>query len=212
MSQRKIRRAATAGMAFGIAGVAGVVASPSAAPAPASPRPAGWPAITDAQVKQGDTVVQATRTMSLDLPGSADRAFPLFGADREREWSPEWDPKFVAPTSPGQSPDGAIFLLDHHDPTPMVWVMTDYDPGERIVRYAVVRPGRAVTQLWIRVVPVSANACRADVTYRYTSLAPEGQHVVEHFIQAFPEWKHHWESHIGPVLAHGGPKAQGHHP
>ena len=170
----------------------------------ASARPSDWPATTDGQVEDKGSVVQATRTMSLDLPGSADRAFPLFGPDREREWSPDWNPAFVVPVNPGQSPDGAIFLVDH-DPNPMVWVMTDYDPAQRIVRYVVVRAGRAVTQLWIQVVPVSASTCRADVTYRYTSLAPEGQHVVEHFIQTFPGWKQHWESHIGPVLAHGGP-------
>ena len=176
----------------------------------ASARPSDWPAIADAQVEQKGSIVQATRTMSLDLPGSADRAFPLFGPDREREWSPDWNPTFVVPTSPGQTPDGAIFLLDH-DPNPMVWIMTDFNPTERIVRYAVVRAGRAVTQLWIQVVPVSANACRADVTYRYTALSPEGRQAVEHFVHAFPGWKEHWESHIAPVLAHGGAAAS-HHP
>lgn len=170
----------------------------------AAARPAGWPSTADAQVEQKGSVVQATRTMSLDLPGSADRAFPLFGPDREREWSPHWDPAFVVPATPGQSPEGAIFLVDH-DPNPMVWVMTDYDPAQRIVRYVVVRAGRTVTQLWIQVVPVSKEACRADVTYRYTALAPEGHHAVDHFIETFPGWKHHWESAIGPVLAHAGP-------
>jgi len=75
------------------------------------------------------------------------------------------------------------------------------------VRYVVVRAGRTVTQLWIQVVPVSEKACRADVTYRYTALAPEGQHAVEHFLQTFPGWKQHWESHIAPVLAHGAASA-----
>jgi hypothetical protein len=172
----------------------------------ATARPSDWPPTTDAQVEQRGSVVQATRTMSLDLPGSADQAFPLFGPDREREWSPEWNPAFVVPATPGQSPAGAIFLVDH-DPNPMVWVMTDYDPAQRIVRYVVVRAGRTVTQLWIQVVPVSEKACRADVTYRYTALAPEGQHAVEHFVQTFPGWKQHWESHIAPVLAPGAAPA-----
>lgn len=195
MSQERFSQAATA---LAIAGIALAHA--------AEARPADWPATTDSQVTHKGSTIQATRTMSLDLPGSADRAFPLFGPDREREWSPDWNPAFIAPVTPGQSPDGAIFLVDH-DPTPMVWVMTDYDPAQRIVRYVVVRTGRAVTQLWIQVVPVSASACRADVTYRYTSLAPEGQHLVEHFMQTFPGWKQHWESHIAPVLAHGGAAA-----
>ena len=176
----------------------------------ANARPSDWPATTDGRVEQSGAIVQATRTMSLDLPGNADRAFPLFGPDREREWSPDWNPAFVVPTSPGQTPDGAIFLVDH-DPNPMIWVMTDYDPAQRIVRYVVVRAGRTVTQLWIQVVPVSEKACRADVTYRYTALAPEGQHAVKHCVQTFPGWKQHWESHIAPVLAHGGPAAAHEH-
>ena len=69
------------------------------------------------------------------------------------------------------------------------------------------KDGRTVTQLWIQVVPVSEKACRANVTYRYTALAPEGQHAVEHFLQTFPGWKEHWESHIAPVLAHGAASA-----
>ena len=111
------------------------------------------------------------------------------------------------PVTPGQSSDGAVFLVDH-DPTPMVWVMTDYDPVARVVRYVVVRSGKAVTQLWIQVVPVSASACRADVTNRYTALAAEGQHIVEHFVESFPGWKHYWESAIGPVLARGAGGAE----
>jgi hypothetical protein len=199
MNQRTLTKVAAGAAVAGLAVASG-----------AGARPSGWPATTDGQVEQGGAMVQATRTMSLDLPGSADRAFPLFGPDREREWSPEWDPKFVVPTSPGQTADGAVFLVDH-DPNPMVWVMTDYDPAERIVRYVVVRAGRTVTQLWIQVVPVSVNACRADVTYRYTALAPEGRLAVEHFVQSFPEWKRHWESHIAPVLAHGAPAAAHEH-
>ena len=174
-------------------------------------RPSGWPSLADSQVDRGGTAVQATRTMSLDLPGSADAAFPLFGPAREQEWSPEWNPGFVVPTSPGQSADGAIFTLDHHATTPMVWVMTDYDPVERVVRYVVVRAGRAVTQLWIQVVPVSATKCRADVTYRYTSLGPEGDDGVTHFIESFHGWKHHWETAIGPVLTRGARAASGSH-
>jgi len=193
MNQEAWSQAAAAGIA-----IAGLAIAPGA-----RARPADWPATTDSQVQREGSTIQATRTMSLDLPGSADRAFPLVGPDREREWSPDWNPQFVVPATPGQSPDGAVFILDH-DPTPMVWVMTDYDPAARIVRYVVVRAGRAVTQLWIQVVPVSASACRADVTYRYTALATEGHNIVEHFIESFPGWKHHWESAIGPVLAHGG--------
>jgi hypothetical protein len=189
------------------AAVTGAAIASILLPASALARPSGWPPVADGQVTRGGAIAQATRTMSLDLPGSADAAFPLFGPAREQEWSPEWAPGFVVPTSPGQSADGAVFTLDHQ-PTPMVWVMTDYDAAERIVRYVVVRAGRAVTQLWIQVIPVSAAKCRADVTYRYTSLGPDGDQGLAHFVESFPGWKHHWESAIGPVLARGAGAGQ----
>jgi hypothetical protein len=171
----------------------------SMSPVAARSRPAGWPSAADAQITRDSVTVQATRTMSLDLPGSADAAFPLFGPVDEAKWSPGWSPRFIAPLPGAQSPDGAVFTTGEAD-SPIVWVMTDFDPAQHIVRYVYVRPEKVAVQLWISVSAVSPQASRAEVTYRYTLLGPGGRDAIQHFIAAFPNFKQHWEEHVGAAL------------
>jgi len=188
---------------------AGPVPALAAGASPPASRPAGWPDTADAQVVRDSVIVQVTRTMSLDLPGAADDAFPLFGPVREAEWSPGWSPSFVTPPTAAQTPDGAVFTTGDGDDA-LTWVMTDFDPARRIVRYVHVRPGRLLAQLWIEVREVSAHASRADVTYRYTRLGPAGDPAITHFIAMFPHMRHHWEEAIGGALS-GGRDAHGDH-
>jgi len=145
-------------------------------------------------------IVQATRTMTLDLPAAADTVFPLFGPVGEAEWSPDWRPAFVTPLAASQTPDGAVFTVDG-DPDSALWVMTDYDPGARQVRYVIVRPGRLVTQLWIQVRPAGPAASHADVTYRNTLLGPAGRMALGRFVAGFAHRKPHWEHAIATALA-----------
>jgi hypothetical protein len=147
--------------------------------------------------------------MSLDLPADPDTAFPLFGPVRETEWSPGWKPNFAAPVPGAQTADGAVFTTGEGDAA-VVWVMTDYDPAHRVVRYVHVRPGQLVAQLWIEVSAASPHTSRADVTYRYTLLGPGGRDAMQHFVGAFPMFKHHWEEAIGGALA--GQAGEHHHP
>jgi hypothetical protein len=152
---------------------------------------------------------QVTRTMRLDLPADADTAFPLFGPVRESEWSPDWKPTFITPVPGAQSREGAVFTTGERE-SPTVWVMTDYDPARRIVRYVHVRPGRIVAQLWIWVRSTAAQASQAEVTYRYTLLGPDGRDALDHFKQAFPMFKPHWEHALGAALTRQAGAAQAH--
>jgi len=175
-----------------------------------SARPSGWPQVVDEDVMRDSVRVQSTRTMTLDLPAAADQAFPLFGPVRESEWSPDWKPTFVAPTTPAQAPGGAVFTTD--SPTgSALWVMTDYDPARHVVRYVHVRPGQLIAQIWIEVRAMSPQASQADVTFRYTVLGPEGSAMLAHFVKAFPEYKLNWEHAVGGALGHGASHFNLHH-
>ena len=178
-------------------------------PAVADSRPADWPAVTPGDVSHDSATTQVTRTMRLDLPADADAVFPLFGPARESEWSPDWKPVFVTPQPPAQSRDGAVFITGDHE-SATVWVMTDYDPGRRIVRYVHMRPRRLVAQLWIRVSPASPHSSQAEVTYRYTVLGPEGRDALDHFRSAFPMFKPHWEQALRAALSRQTGGAKGH--
>jgi hypothetical protein len=51
-----------------------------------------------------------------------DVAGPLFGADKERVWAPDWNPVFLWPQDAGDQP-GMVFTVAHGDKT-AVWRAT----------------------------------------------------------------------------------------
>ena len=175
-----------------------------------SARPTSWPPLGAADVMRDSVRVQVTRTMALDLPAPVDRAFPLFGPVREAEWSPGWQPTFIAPTVARQTPDGAVFTTANPQGA-VVWVMTDYDSVQHLVRYVHMAPGRVLAQLWIEVHAATPQTSAANVTFRYTSLGPDGSAVLDHFVEAFPAFKTHWEEAMSAALTQGAPPVQSHH-
>jgi hypothetical protein len=171
-----------------------------AAPGAEDPVPRGPSEVTNA-----DGRVQVIRTMTLHLAAPADALFPLFGPVREAEWSPDWKPTFIVPDPPAQGRAGAVFTTED-----AVWVMTDYDPARRQVRYVTLHPGRVVAQLWIDVSEEGPGRSRAVVTYRMTLLGPEGRATLDHFVTSFEHWPHHWEQAIAATLA-GSSSSPRHH-
>ena len=171
-------------------------------PAPQPPMSTPPPAATSPAVP---VFARETRTMHLDLHAAADVAFPLFGPVREREWSPDWSPQFLAPPLPAQGPDGAVFTTEGTADSPSVWVMTDYDPATRLVRYVIFHPGISVGELSIRVTPAGAAASTAEVTYRFTAVSAGGNDFIARWVAHFPHLAPHWEGALnGRLAALGG--------
>src|SRR5256885_12282353 len=92
-------------------------------------------------------LAQQTRSFTFDLPAAVADATPLFGPVREREWAPEWAPRFLHPADAAQR-DGAVFTTVGHGGT-RLWVLTEYDPGAGRVAYLVTDPGFLVTEIRI---------------------------------------------------------------
>ncbi len=141
-----------------------------------------------------------TRSFELALSGPADTAFPLFGPVREREWAPDWAPRFLAPDPPAQDSSGAVFTTERHGGT-SVWVMTTYDPHRRRVRYVVLHPELVTCEIAIDVAATGTSTSRAHVTYRYTALSEHGERFIAHWLDQFPHLARDWESAINPRLA-----------
>ena len=142
----------------------------------------------------------AMRSMELQLHGSADVAFPLFGPVREAEWAKGWAPRFVHPDPPASLADGAVFTTEGHHGT-SVWVMTEYDSVARRVAYVVVQPERLITEIRIRVTERTAAAAVARVEYRWTALGAEGAEMLSHRVLHWSEEAPHWTSAVNERLA-----------
>ncbi|HVB78320.1 MAG TPA: hypothetical protein VNE82_00040 [Candidatus Binataceae bacterium] len=114
---------------------------------------------------------------------------PLFGAERERVWAPDWDPKFVWPENPNDQ-EGMVFTLAHGGKT-ATWVNTSFDLEANRIQYVYVIPDTLVT---VVTVTLTANAKTTDVAVAYdrTALTETANIVVREMAErdanAGPEW------------------------
>jgi hypothetical protein len=64
--------------------------------------------------------------------------FPLLGADRERAWAPDWNPRFLWPATPGDRAS-MVFQVTRPQGT-STWVNTVFDPDAGLAQYVYVLP------------------------------------------------------------------------
>jgi hypothetical protein len=115
---------------------------------------------------------------------------PLFGAERERDWAPEWNPEFVFPT-PAADVRGMVFTVKHGDLN-ATWVNTAFDLNVGRVQYAYVIPEKMVTLITIQLTP-QGSSTHVAVEYERTALSADANEHVRHLAEndgkAGPEWE-----------------------
>lgn len=96
-----------------------------------------------------------------------ERVFPLFGAMRERDWAPGWNPRPIWPQQPSDR-DGMVFQIDHPLGT-ATWVNTEFNSRDGRVSYAYLIPEVMVTRIRIQLEARGENT-RVEVVYQRTAL------------------------------------------
>jgi hypothetical protein len=79
--------------------------------------------------------------------------WPLFGADRERVWAPDWNPVFVWPVNPIDQ-EGMVFKVLRGDKT-AVWVNTAFDRAANLIQYVYMLPDVLVTVITLQLAPIA---------------------------------------------------------
>lgn len=114
---------------------------------------------------------------------------PLFGASRERVWSPGWDPEFVHPVAEADQL-GMVFRVKR-DGVESTWVNTAFDLTKGVVQYVYVIPAALVTVITLKLTPHGATT-EVEVQYDRTALSgaadSEVGRMAEHDRAAGPEW------------------------
>jgi hypothetical protein len=105
---------------------------------------------------------------------------PLFGADRERVWSPRWNPQFINPWPPADIP-GMVFTVKHGKQD-AVWVNTEFDLENGRVQYVYVVPDVLITVITLRLAP-EGNDTKIEVQYDRTALNAEADGHVRHLAE-----------------------------
>lgn len=143
------------------------------------------------------------RSATIVVKTTIDKAFPLFGPVREREWAEGWEPQIIYSTHP-EWEEHMIFTTNgkHSNEDRYLWVVSQFKPSEYFIEYTVSTSQR-VWFITVRCMPDSENT-RVSVTYTYTGLTEEGNQLNQSAMaRMFAHNLKDWEEEINQYLASG---------
>lgn len=102
-------------------------------------------------------------------------AWPLFGADGERRWAPDWQPVFLWPERACDQ-QGMVFMVRQADKH-AVWINTAFDRTARRIQYVYVIPDVVATVITLQLLPHQGSTT-IEVVYERTALAAAANEIV----------------------------------
>jgi hypothetical protein len=151
--------------------------------------------------QSADSVALAhTRTeFSFTVDAPFEQTAPLFGANEERKWSPDWNPQFVYP-KPAHDQPGMVFRVEHPHHS-SVWVNTAFDLSAGHIQYVYVLNDAMTTLIDIHLTRESAEKTGVMVVYERTALFPEANEHVQHFTKGDEGAGKEWSDAINGYFA-----------
>ena len=137
-------------------------------------------------------------TGTVRVPATGAEAFRLVTPRGEREWSPGWDPQFMAPNDDDSAP-GTVFQVSHGDAAPTTWIVCRRD-GDRFVQYARWIPSRNAGLVTVTLVR-DGDGSVATVEYELTALTDEGTELLATFASGYEHFLASWETAIAQAWA-----------
>jgi hypothetical protein len=153
-----------------------------------------------AQEPSTTTPLMHTRTeFHFTAEASFEEVAPLFGANEERKWAPDWNPQFVYPL-PARDQQGMVFKVEHGQFS-STWVNTAFDLAAGHVQYAYVLNDAMATLIDIHLTRESATKTAVAVIYERTALIPEANEHVQHFAKGDEKSGKEWGDSINVYFA-----------
>jgi hypothetical protein len=125
-------------------------------------------------------------------------AWPLFGADKERAWAPDWEPVFLWPEK-AHDQEGMVFIIRQGEKN-AVWVNTVFDRTAKRIQYVYIIPDVVVTVITI-LLTSHGDSTAIDVTYQRTALASSANEIVKDMAMrdrlAGTDWSRQINTHLG---------------
>jgi hypothetical protein len=116
----------------------------------------------------GAALLHTREQFSLVANARFEIVWPLFGADKERAWAPDWEPLFLWPEKACDQ-EGMVFTIRHGTKN-AVWVNTAFDRTARRIQYVYIIPDVVVTVITLMLTP-DRHSTAIDVVYERTALA-----------------------------------------
>lgn len=117
-----------------------------------------------------------TAEAGFELNLSVECALPLFTAEGERLWVPDWEPEILGDGG------GSVFVT-RIGGTETTWVVVDIDPSRGIARYARWVPGVQAGLVEVHCAPLAPGRSAVRVRYRLTPLSAAAVEMVSAFLE-----------------------------
>jgi hypothetical protein len=143
------------------------------------------------------TLLHTREQFSLVANAPFEVAWPLFGADKERAWAPDWEPGFLWPEKAFDQ-EGMVFKVRHGDKN-AVWVNTAFDRTARRIQYVYVIPDLVATVITLRLM-ADGDSTAIHVVYERTALLQAANDIVKEMALrdriAGKEWSRQIDQHL----------------
>jgi hypothetical protein len=163
-------------------------------------------AIVTSSTAYAQAPLHARTEFSFTVDAPFDQVAPLFGADEERKWAPDWNPQFIYPI-PARDQQGMVFTVPKGQ-FASVWVNTAFDLAAGHIQYAYVLNDAMATLIDIHLTRVSGQKTAVTVVYERTALVPEANEHVHHFANEDAVAAKEWGDAINSYFANAGKGAK----
>jgi hypothetical protein len=149
------------------------------------------------------TAERIERTASFLVKAPIEKAFPLFGPIREKEWAAGWEPQVIYSQHP-EVEEHMIFktVSNSPDEKEYVWVVAQYRPINFFIEYQVSTHQR-IWFIMVKCKPQQENTL-VSVTYSYTGLTDNGNRInQESLTKMFTHELKDWEEAVNFYITTG---------
>ncbi len=137
------------------------------------------------------------RTFEFTAEAPLSEVAPLFGAHKERAWSPDWDPCFIWPARAEDRP-GMVFTVSGAHGT-AIWINTCFELQNGRVQYAYVLDSAMTTLITLTITPRGEHT-HVAVSYERTALEPRADAWVARMADQDAKAGREWRAQINAYL------------
>ena len=136
--------------------------------------------------------VKHSKKFTMDQP--IEVLFPLFSAEGEKLWVPDWDYENVMGYN--DLHEDYVFITQTHDhaSSDAIWLVKRYDPDNYFVQFYKVEPEDKVGIISVQCVQIDESKTEVDVTYHYIGISEKGNEFIKHFTsEEYTKFIGEWE-------------------
>jgi len=134
--------------------------------------------------------------------GTPEQVFPLLCPVREHDWAPGWSTDWVISAS-GLVEQECMFQTPPRAgaDNASLWIITRHEPEAFKVEMYKVTPDHTVGKLAIALTAEGSSRTKAEISYEFTSLGPDGDAFLDDFtVEWYENFMRGWEAAINHYL------------